>query len=175
MKKDKKEKNKSFGRSFKNAYLSTTNMNLSKGLLSFEVPEKSKKKIPKIAGVSDPVLRKKLENQLAQSVKLASIGTLTSGITNEINNPLAGIMGYAEIMIDEENPPKIKKYAEKIILEAKRASEIVKWITRYSQEAKDNEKSSLYLENILNESIVVLRHSRNSNDIKIIKDFWSRF
>ena len=99
---NKKSQKKSFGRSFENAYLTNSNQKFLDELLLIELPKKPEKSAPKIAGVADPLVRKKMQEQLAQSVKLAKIGTMACGIANEINNPLAGIMGYAEIMKDQK-------------------------------------------------------------------------
>ena len=171
MSRNKKSQKKTFGRSFENAYLSTSSQKFLDELLHLELPKKPEKGIPKIAGVADPIVRKKMQEQLAQSIKLARIGTMTCGITNEINNPLAGIMGYAEIMKDEKNPQLIKKYAEKIVREANKASEIISWITRYGHGAKDSDISSIDVHDVINESLDALRHMRTLGDIHIIKDF----
>jgi two-component system NtrC family sensor kinase len=80
-------------------------------------------------------------------------------------------MGYAEIMINEKNPKQIKKYAKKIVAEANKASEIISWITRYTHEAKDSDISEVNIQEIINESLDAVRHTRRSGDIHIIKEF----
>jgi PAS domain S-box-containing protein len=42
--------------------------------------------------------RKKLEEQLRQSEKLSALGQLIAGVAHELNNPLAVVMGYAQIL-----------------------------------------------------------------------------
>ena len=46
---------------------------------------------------SDVTAQRNLEAHLRQSQKLESIGTLASGVAHEINNPLMGMMNYAEL------------------------------------------------------------------------------
>ena len=171
MKNKKKSQKKSFGRSFENAYQSTSNQKLFNELLHLELPKKPEKGTPKIAGVADPELRKKMQEQLAQSLKLAKIGTMTCGIANDINNPLAGIMGYAEIMIKEENPQRIKKYAKKIVTEANKAAEIISWMTKYSSEAKDADIATVDIHDVINDSLDAIWHLRKPHDVHVIKDF----
>jgi signal transduction histidine kinase len=85
----------------------------------------------------DVTLQKKLQEELIQSEKLAGIGTLASGIAHEINNPLGGIIGTAEIMIDEvaENPA-LYEYTKDIITYAQNAAEVIRDLTTYSRKKK---------------------------------------
>ena len=40
------------------------------------------------------------QDQLVQSAKLATVGELTSGIAHELGNPLAGILGITQSIVD---------------------------------------------------------------------------
>lgn len=64
-----------------------------------------------IMALRDLSMRKKLEaereemqRQLYQSSKLASVGELSAGVAHEINNPLNGIINFAQLLKDEEQP-----------------------------------------------------------------------
>lgn len=117
------------------------------------------------------VERKQAEEQLIQSEKLAGIGTLASGIAHEINNPLSGIMGFAEILMNETNPEKTRKYAEIILKEAERTANIIRWLSSYSRQAKDNNINDVVLSQVVEEALEALKHTRKSFDIEIVKGF----
>ena len=54
----------------------------------------------------DVTEQKQLQDQLIQAEKLSSLGTLVSGMAHEINNPVQGILGMAEIILQEDDPER---------------------------------------------------------------------
>jgi len=53
--------------------------------------------------------RKRMEEQMAQTEKLASLGTLAAGVAHEINNPLGIMVGFTELLLDRI-PPETKDH-----------------------------------------------------------------
>jgi PAS domain S-box-containing protein len=83
------------------------------------------------------------QERLIQSEKLASIGLLASGIAHEINNPLMGMINYAQIIRDElqeQRTVDINKkpfiFIDYLIKEGERISEIVKDLLTFAREDK---------------------------------------
>jgi len=90
---------------------------------------------------NDVTDRVNMENQLRQSQKLQAVGQLAGGIAHDFNNLLAGIMGYAELAIEEARPgTQIANYMENIFLASQRAAGLVKQILTFSRPAKDSLK-----------------------------------
>lgn len=100
-----------------------------------------------------------------QVEKLASIGRLAAIVAHEINNPLAGILVYARLVLkrlsrdggelkaDEET----KKQLETIAAESARCGEIVKGLLQFSRQTKPNVKAN-DLNEIVSESLRLVRH-----------------
>jgi len=89
--------------------------------------------------------RQKIEEQLYQTEKLASLGTLSAGVAHEINNPLGVILGFTEILLDRIPPDskehEILKTIERQGLNAKRIVE--KLMTYARQPSKQEEFTDL--------------------------------
>ncbi|HPQ47217.1 MAG TPA: HAMP domain-containing sensor histidine kinase, partial [Clostridia bacterium] len=78
---------------------------------------------------------KSMQERLRIKSHIDSIGTLASGYAHEINNPLNGIMNYAQLIIDENTGMEgLDEYAGEIIREGERISRITgSLIARSSQ------------------------------------------
>jgi len=90
--------------------------------------------------------RMEIESQLRQQQKLEAIGTLAGGVAHEINNPINGIMNYAQLISEEmETLSMPTEYAKEIIHESKRISEIVRNLLQFSRyEKQSHSYASIY-------------------------------
>lgn len=106
--------------------------------------------------------RRQLEEQLRQSQKMETIGTLAGGIAHDFNNILAAIYGYvalAERRIKKENQnhPALEDL-DGIMEAAERAKELVQQILTFSRKSDSNSKP-LVLKTIVGEALRLIRAS----------------
>ncbi len=79
---------------------------------------------------------RQVQQQLVQTEKLSALGELVSGVAHELNNPLATIMGTAELFSAWELPDKLQRMVERIQREAYRAGRIVRNLLTFSRHHK---------------------------------------
>jgi PAS domain S-box-containing protein len=77
----------------------------------------------------------RLEQQLRQAEKLSALGQMISGIAHELNNPLAVIKGYLELILAKhELSPQTRKDLEKVASEGGRAAKLVSNFLSFARE-----------------------------------------
>lgn len=105
-----------------------------------------------------------MEFQLSQKQKLESIGTLAGGVAHEINNPINGIINYAELISDgSTSTEQIHDYCQEIIREGKRIAEIVRNLLSFARQEKQTHSPAQIID-IINQTVslvrVMLRHDQ---------------
>ncbi|MFL5581536.1 MAG: PAS domain S-box protein [Gemmatimonadaceae bacterium] len=85
--------------------------------------------------VRDVTDEKRLAEQLLQQEKLAAIGQLVSGVAHELNNPLAGVMAFAQLLLASPTVDGEDRFAaETIHQESKRAAKIVSNLLTFARQ-----------------------------------------
>ena len=77
----------------------------------------------------------RLQAQMVQTEKLVSLGQLAAGAAHEINNPLAAILGYSDLLADDPTlPEKARGTAGKIRDQARRTKTLVANLLRFARQ-----------------------------------------
>ena len=115
---------------------------------------------------------KRLQKQLIQSEKMASIGQIAAGVAHEINNPISGIMVYLHSLVNDlENDQFDRKQALTFLNDSKheltRCSKIINRLLDFSRQSQPM-LAPLNLDNILDESYSILDYRAKLQDIEMV-------
>jgi len=77
---------------------------------------------------------KRLHHQLVRSEKLAALGQLVAGVAHELNNPLAAVIGYSDLLADEVRSESTQTRIGKLGREARRMKRIVEGLLQFARQ-----------------------------------------
>jgi len=124
-------------------------------------------KIELLAGdVAVTIDNASLHRQLARSEKLAAIGQLVAGVAHELNNPLASIVGYSELISDEVPEGPTRQKLNKMLREAQRMKRIIENLLRFARQ-NSLEKKSANLELLLHEVLALREYHLRNHDVEV--------
>ena len=115
--------------------------------------------------------QKRFQTELRQLEKLSALGQLVASIAHEINNPLAAIMGYTQILKGSKDVnEEIKENLERLHSEVERASRIVQNLLTFARKRKI-EKSFININEVLRSTIALRAYDLHVNNIAVVEDF----
>lgn len=118
-------------------------------------------------------MRKDLEEahlQLVQSEKIASVGKMAAGVAHEINNPLSGIMIYAELLKEAlKREAKHMTDIQEIIDQTLRCKKIVADLLEFSRQSI-GKPSHFSIAEIINKTLNLLINQAIFQNIEVKKD-----
>ena len=111
---------------------------------------------------------RKLQEQLIQSQKLEAIGTMAGGVAHEINNPLMGIINYAQLIVDRlpSGQDTLSEFAGEIIKEGDRIAGIVRDLLSFSRHDQEG-FSSAQVGDIIKEALGLAGRMLEKDEIRI--------
>jgi len=116
---------------------------------------------------------KQLQDQLIQSEKLASLGTMVSGMAHEINNPAQAILSMAELIQEENNPDTIKEFAADIVGYARHVSAVVRDFAGYARSSGHDGETEVDVAERLMEAVKMVRRGLHFGYLDIVTHFES--
>ena len=110
------------------------------------------------------------EEQLIQSEKMASVGTLAGGVAHEINNPLTTVLGYSQVLLSEMNSDDpLRMNAVEIEKSAVRCKKIIENLLRFSRQQKFSFEL-VDIAQLVEDTLILIGNQLKNNNVKIEKD-----
>jgi two-component system NtrC family sensor kinase len=112
------------------------------------------------------------QDQLVQSRKIAAVGTLTSGIAHELNNPINNIVLTAESLKEDfrnMSPDESLGLIQDILVQSERAAEIVKGLLDFSR-TEHPEFEALNISTVIQDTLKLVRNQLTLSGINVEED-----
>lgn len=118
--------------------------------------------------ITDAVL---LQAKLAHAEKMATIGRLVSGVAHEVNNPLAAILGFTDLLLEDPQVPESAREELQIILrETQRTKEIVQGLLSFARQ-RPAQREPMQINSILRQTIRLRSYDFSSHGVEVAEEF----
>jgi len=112
-----------------------------------------------------------LQAKLAHAERMATIGRLVSGVAHEVNNPLAAILGFTDLLIENpEIPASAHESLEIILQETQRTKHIVQDLLSFARQ-RPVQKEAVQVGGILRQTIKLRSYDFTSHGVEVIEEF----
>jgi two-component system NtrC family sensor kinase len=118
----------------------------------------------------DVTQEREVSRRLFQAEKMSALGQLAGGVAHEINNPLGGILAFAQIMAQDERTPDDQESLRLISDAAMRAKRIVDSLLRFSRAPKEHERGPVDLARVVEEALLILQPNLRDGRLVVKKD-----
>jgi two-component system NtrC family sensor kinase len=121
-----------------------------------------------VCSYRDVTDEREMARQLSNAEKLAAIGRLAGGVAHEINNPLGGILAFAQILLRDQCPPEEQRdYLREIEKSAIRCKAIVEALLRFSRQSPSAPRLRLAINDVVRESLTLVSYKYAASDVEI--------
>jgi two-component system NtrC family sensor kinase len=115
-----------------------------------------------------------LQAKLAHSEKMATIGRLVSGVAHEVNNPLAAILGFTDLLLENPQVPENAREDLQIILrETQRPKDIVQDLLSFARQ-RPVQRELVQVNSVLRQTIKLRSYDFASHGVEVVEEFDER-
>jgi two-component system NtrC family sensor kinase len=116
--------------------------------------------------ITDAVI---LQSKLAHSEKMATIGRLVSGVAHEVNNPLAAILGFTDLLLENpEIPVKAKDDLQIILQETQRTKDIVQDLLSFARQ-RPTRREPVQVNAVLRQTLKLRSYDFASHGVEVVE------
>jgi signal transduction histidine kinase len=113
---------------------------------------------------------KTTQAQLIQSEKLSAVGEFVAGVTHELNNPLATVMGFSELLQKADVGAEHQRHLDMIFKSAQRCQKIVQSLLSFARR-RQPERKPVSVNALVEAVLEIVSYPLRTGNIEVVKQF----
>jgi two-component system NtrC family sensor kinase len=120
----------------------------------------------------DVTEEREVSRRLFHAEKMSAVGQLAGGVAHEINNPLGGILAFAQLMSRDGVRSTEDQESLRLITDAAlRAKRIVESLLRFSRRPREEEKGPVVLSQVVDDALFLLQSQLKDGRIEVRREY----
>ncbi|MGH9563873.1 MAG: ATP-binding protein [Terracidiphilus sp.] len=124
-----------------------------------------------VAVMTDVTDAASLQAKLMHTEKMAALGQLVSGVAHEVNNPLAAIVGFTDLLLEQPGlPPDAKQDLGVILQEAERTRQIVQNLLSFARQMPA-QREPVRVNAVIQQTLKLRSYDLVSHGVQVIENY----
>jgi two-component system NtrC family sensor kinase len=122
-----------------------------------------------VVAFKDVTDEREVSRRLFHAEKMSAVGQLAGGVAHEINNPLGGILAFAQLMSRESRSAEDVENLRLIQDAAMRAKRIVESLLRFSRRPRNEEKVTVDLVTVAEDALFLVKPQMKDGRVEVVR------